>query len=548
MALENFSLKDSLANFKEDMLESKKYWILSLFLIIVFFFATMKFKNYSYPKFEIIALIFSCIASVFLISFYQGHRDEKNFYKTAFVVILVFGIVFSIITPIMCSHDEFEHFVRAEITSNGVINPEYNETPFTLEGITYDGSYMTIQSAYDLVQEGKVASDYIKGDLKQLVKNNNGTPVSDYIRMDTVNSSVMNTNADTMPINTTKVPFHSAFTQNPFFGYLAPAIGIALAKMLSLNSIWMLWLGRICNVVVYAGLVAYAVKKTPILKMPLFVIACIPATLSQASSVSIDPMVNGLAILAIAYFLYYYNAPENSLDYTDILKFSAIVLLLGLCKVTYFSFIMLLLFLPRDNFRQRKYYYSIVLVLLAFLGVMAVWSKFWVNPGIHNSWRYSLYLSKNNVDALSQISYMMGHLKESFVTIFHLVGNLDNDLKVQSFIGTKFISIYLLFIGTVYLLYPHEKIKPKTKIGALLVFCMVYFGTYILYILTWNKVGDLHSHGIQARYFFPALGLIPIFLGINHVQKDTTEIDSYIIMLAIVFVIFRILTLTLMVY
>jgi uncharacterized membrane protein len=106
----------------------------------------------------------------------------------------------------------------------------------------------------------------------------------------------------------------SAFEQNPFYGYLPQAIGIFIAKLLDLNVVWMLWLARLANLICYAGIVSFAIKKTPCLKMPLIAIACIPVTLYHASSTSIDALIFALGILAIAYFLYLHESAESSLE------------------------------------------------------------------------------------------------------------------------------------------------------------------------------------------------------------------------------------------
>ena len=552
MASVDFSFKDTIINFKDDVLKSKKYWIICLILILIAFFAMMNAENYANPEMEIGVLILTSLLSVFFIIFYNGHRDDKNFYKTVFIVIFIFGIIFSVLTPIMCTHDETEHFVRAEITSNGVVNPEFNETPFILDGIKYYGSYSTIQSTFDLVEKGVVPSWYSDVYVKNTpnLTANKSAGYVDYIEMDMVNSSVFNTKADTEPINNTPVKFPSAFAQNPFFGYIAPAIGIAIAKLLDLNAIWMLWLGRIFNALLYAVIVSYAIKETPTLKIPLFVVACIPATLSQASSISIDPVINGLAILVIAIFLKYYKSPENSLDHKSIIKFAVIVIALGMCKITYFSFIFLLLFLPRSNFKENKYYYMNGLAIVLSLGILLLWSKFIVDPGIHNSWRYSLYFSKFNVDTASQIQYVIAHKKDAIINMLHVFTYLDDDLTCSSFFITKYNALFLMFTGAVYLMYPHERFSLKSKIGALLVFFMIYFGTYFLFVLTWNPVGSVYPNpnGVQSRYFFPAMALIPMFLGINHMKGDTAEIDSYIVMLTIAFIVFRVLAMTIMVY
>lgn len=523
MECKNFLFKGKIISFINNFFMSKKYWLICLILILISFFSLMKFNNYEHPKMEFIVLIFSCILCVFLISFYHGHRDDKNFYKTAFIVIFIFGIVFSFLTPILCTHDEVEHFVRAEITSNGVINPEYNETPVKINGIQVKGYFFTIQSTFDLTKEGVATVAYTE--------------------MDMVNSSIFNTEADTQPINTTPARFHSAFAQNPFFGYIAPAMGMVIAKLLDLNAIWLLWLGRIFNALLYAILVSYAIKKTPILKMPLFVVACIPAALSQAASVSIDPMINGLAILSIAYFLLFYKSPKNSIDHKDLIKFSIIILLMGLCKITYFSFIFLLLFLPSNIFKKKKYYYYTGFIILIFIVIALIWSNLAI-PLTDNSWRHVFYES-HNVDSFNQIKYILTHKKDTIINLLHVFGNLDRDLKCESLV---YHTAFLIFTGAVYLLYPHEKIRFKAKMGALIVFLMIYFGTYITFLISWNPVGDLIPHGVQPRYFFPALALIPIFLGFNHMEGDKSEIDYYLVVLTLVFICLRIFAVTTLVY
>ena len=221
-----------------------------------------------------------------------------------------------------------------------------------------------------------------------------------------------------------------------------------------------------------------------------------------------------------------------------------------MCKITYFSFIFLLLFIPRSNFKEKKYYYGIGAIIISFLAILLLWSKFFVDPGIHNSWRYSLYFSHFNVDTVAQAKYVLAHKKDAIINLVHVFTYLDEDLTCTSYFVTQYNSIFLMFIGAVFLLYPHEKFTAKTKIGTILIFLMLYFGTYFLFVLTWNGVGDIQPNinGVQSRYFFPALALIPISLGFNHMVGDKTEIDSYIVMIAIAFIVFRVLAMTIMVY
>ena len=68
--------------FKNDLLKSKKYWI--LFILILILFTLFKFELYNYLqyKMEILALVTFCLLGMFTITYFQSHRKDKNLYKT----------------------------------------------------------------------------------------------------------------------------------------------------------------------------------------------------------------------------------------------------------------------------------------------------------------------------------------------------------------------------------------------------------------------------------------------------------------------------------
>ena len=132
-------------NFRDNLFSTKKYWIcfIAIFLALTLFrFETINFQD---PKIEIIAFIILSIVSIIILAYFQSNNDSKNLYKTAFVIILIFGLIASVVTPILYGPDEVEHFVRAELTSRGELFPEY-----------VNGSFNTIQSTIDLIEVGRV--------------------------------------------------------------------------------------------------------------------------------------------------------------------------------------------------------------------------------------------------------------------------------------------------------------------------------------------------------------------------------------------------------
>ena len=496
--------------FNDDLIKSKRYWI--MFIVILIAFTLFKFEevNYAHPKMEIVALILFSILSVFIITYFQSHRDDRNLYRTAFVIILVFGIVFSFLTPICLGPDDVEHFARSEMTSRGDFLPDYT-----------NGTYHTIQSTLDLIEVGKFQHPY-------------GYEAT------SLNSTVFNTDADTEPINHTLVKYPNAFAQNPFFGYLAQAIGILLAKLLGLNAIWMVWLGRIFNVLLYAGLAAYALKKTPILKMPMLVFACLPLAIYLAASTSIDSFINGFALVAMAYFLWMYKAPEGTLGKRNILAFTVLVLLLGISKVTCFVLILLIFAVPRSNFKERKYYYYGIAALM-IVGIGAViWTKYYVNPGFLASWRGTKSVIEN-FNTTQQLEYIMTHKKDTIIELAKMPLYLPSTLAFSANLVDLTDYLRLMFLGFVIFLYPHDFENLKSRVGALVASLIFYVGTYVSFLIAHTSVGELDNYapGVQVRYFYPILPLLPFIFGLNRDCLKEYDLDNIVILCVLLFISFR---------
>ena len=504
----NRTILEKLSNTKYNIIMSKKYCLLYLLLIILASLSMFTMKNYLNPVMGIFTFITVSLLGIFCISYYYKNNDSKNIFKVVFIVVLTFGIVCSFLTPICYVSDEVEHFVRSEMTSRGELIPVYEE-----------GSYTTIQSTLDLIEDSKETRD------------------TGFDHISGKKATIFKTDADTQPINLTPAKYPSAFAENPFYGYLPQAIGMFIAKLFDLNSIWLLWLGRIFNTLLYASLVAIAVKKTPILKIPLFIVALMPLSIYQIASVSIDSMINGLGILMIAYFFYMYKSPDNSLSIKHIITFALIGLLFGLCKTTNFVFIFLILFIPKQNFKGKLYYYNFIMI--GVIGLIALlWARY-AHPILINSFR-GPYNIINNINSTSQLNFIIQHPIDFIISVLQIPTTyIESDLLFNSrgLWFNPFNSLYLMFIGSVILFYPKEKFNPFSRLGALLVSIMLYYGTYISFLFIWTPVGQLNPiSGVQHRYFIPLFALFPFIFGINNnTNNNTHEIDFYLITIAIAF-------------
>ena len=495
-------------NFKDSILKSKKYLIIFLLIFGILSISMFGIDNFNHPKMEILVFILVSIIGIFCIIFYSNHDDDSELYKTAFLIIVLIGLLFCFLNPICNVSDELEHLARADITSNGILMPEY-----------INNSYVVDSDIPNFFSKNKTLPLFeFTGDLEKIDRSTSTHP--------------------------------SAFQQNPFYGYLPQAIGIFIAKLLDLNVIWILWLGRICNLLCYAGLVALAVKKSPILKVPIIALSCIPINIYQAASVSIDAIFIGLGILAISYFFSMYKSEDNSLNYKNISCFSIICLLLGLCKLPFLATILLIFAVPHRKFTQDKK--NIIYVLLSVIAVIIIgvaWSKY-AAPSYLNSWRLH-YSVIHNFNSTQQANYIIKHPTDFIVGVFHLPDYLMKiltgftvacicDKHANIYYGSDFLkSVYLIFISSLWLLYPiSSKINIKSRIVSFFTCVIIYIGTGIIQIITWSPVGDFFSVIIHARYFSPLFVLIPFVFGMNTDKDnfDTSEVDMYIILLTIAFI------------
>ena len=519
-------LNDSLKDYKDMLFKSKKYCLVYLVLVLILGLSTCGKKNLYHPEFVILTFIIVAILGIFCIIFYFLHDSDEELYKVAFVFIVCFGIVCALIVLICDVSDEIEHLARAEITSQGVIIPHWT------------GEDMGVQGLYNHTEGERISS-----------QKNSGAGYHSISAMNffsgSLGKTVFDTNHDTDKINFKPFIIDSAFEQNPFFGYLPQTVGIVIAKLLDLNVIWILWLARICNLLFYAGVISLAIRKTPVLKIPLLAVACIPISIYQASSASIDAMIISLSILAVSYFIYMCKSPKDSLSRKDIAIFSLICVFLGLCKLPYLSFIFLLLFVPSKNFKmeRKKNYLTIIIAIILVSIIGLLWSRYSA-PTLLHSWRSS----HNLINSTLQFDNFVHHpsrtgkflynifvldLPHMLIGVFSFFGALQFHHYVDKYYFVT--SLILLYLAVTLFAYPRNvEFELKTKIGAALIILGIYVGTCFIQLLTWASVG-YYNLGISTRYFVPLFALLPIVVWIKINPIDKYKFDKYVIVLMVAF-------------
>ncbi|MFQ8817552.1 MAG: DUF2142 domain-containing protein [Streptococcus thermophilus] len=80
-------------------------------------------------------------------------------------------------------------------------------------------------------------------------------------------------------------------------------IGVWIARILGLSLLWLVILGRFCNLVCYALITRLAIKKAKGFEILFGSIALLPMCVYLAASFSTDGMVNALTFYLIAQVL-----------------------------------------------------------------------------------------------------------------------------------------------------------------------------------------------------------------------------------------------------
>jgi uncharacterized membrane protein len=491
------SIKDKI-NFT-DILKVKKFILLYVAFLIFFIFSFFKADNYLHPKFEIISIFLIFLLGIITIIY--SFKQKKEIHKIAFIIILIFGILSVFISPTLVPVDENEHFARSEMTSSGILIPEYIEGKgYSLHNFFYQLDNHRGETFLD----GTFASEDLYGG---------------------------------------KGFYSSGYPQNPFYGYIAQGIGIGIAKLLDLSVIWTMWLGRLCNLLLYAGICAIAIRKAPVYKIPLLVVACLPMALYQAASFSIDPFINGFGLLAIAYFIYMYKT-TSKIRLKDLSIFLGACLLISLIKIPYVLFTFLIFLIPQTKFNSNKEFLISRIIPIAILIVSMAYSYFYASEQLLNTERNAYFL-ENNISSSRQINYILNNPKEATVTFLQLGNSIPvmvDDIFRFSHMYWTYLSrtlslLYMLFFVMFSIFYPNNMdISKNNRIKLVIIAILIYIGTFLIQFLTWTPVGSTNIEGVFARYFIPLMALIPLIIGINKDILKNKNLDLIVITFVIIFI------------
>ncbi|MDO5349004.1 MAG: DUF2142 domain-containing protein [Lachnospiraceae bacterium] len=297
--------------------------------------------------------------------------------------------------------------------------------------------------------------------------------------------------------------------------YLGQALILKACKGLGVPWGIMLTLGRFGNLFVYAVLMYFAVRITPVGKVIMAVIGLMPTSLFLACTYSYDPWVTGWIYLGTACLLREILTPEKKITWKSYLGILACFLLGCSAKAVYAPMVLIALLLPSKKFADRKQ------KLLMRAGVLLLLA------GLLSSFVLPVLIAPKDTgdirggatSEVGQMSYILGHFFGYFkILLVNVIQSMPKMLfgrdifSVQGHLADSPLTWLAMGLAG-YVVVTDTKISsPEALKGGQKLWIFLMLGGSALLIWTsmyiaYTVPGQLTIAGVQGRYYLPILYL-----------------------------------------
>lgn len=420
----------------------------------------------------------------------QAIAPEKLF----FVLGLVYGLVFLVVTPPYQSPDEVVHFYRAYQISEGTFIAKKQNN--RVGGYIPNSIIATADSA---------APTFGRIDIK--------VDVNDIY------------NGLTTPLNAESKTFKdypNSAVYSPV-SYLPQAIAIGSSRLLKLPPLYLFYSGRLISLLFWLVCIYFSIKMLPFYKWLFVLLALLPMSIFTNMSMSADVVTNGIAFLLIAYYLKLAFS-ESEISRKQYIYALVLTVFLTSAKFAYAPLIILFLLIPTRNFTSvKKRLTKVGLLFFISLLTAVFWS--WTMSSIYIDYEgYNPeYVGVSNIAYDSnigeQVNYILSHgtyiftvLYDSIISSFSMYshgyigtfGWLDSKLPVL-LVRLSYIIIFVVSIldGTKSIV-----LKYRQKLLILCGFIFLFILVFLMQHLAWGAVGSNTISNLQGRYFIPIFPLL----------------------------------------
>ncbi len=424
------------------------------------------------------------------------------------------GLLYMVVLPPLSAPDEISHYISAYQLSSHLLGQPANSE---------DGHVLVRPEDWFLED---VHGDYVYGiqdgqRVKQGTKDGSGlaTVLGQTLTEETYRV------IHQVGLGRQQGPAEQGLAQSPYppvvttpLAFMPQALGLCLARLIKGNSLCLVYLGRLTNLLFFVGVTWMAMKRLPFGKEVLFSVALLPMTLHLSASFSYDAWI----MAGIFYFTAYclnlaYEAEQVRM--ADILVLAAVMAAVGPCKMVYMVFAGLCLLIPLHKFKSRRNWLLSACIVLAAMALGMAFTS---------SWRVASHVAgtENSMGWAEETGYTLGallHQPMKYMQMFFntvarqseqyfrtmvgaCLGNLDPVLDITDPV-VFLLAVCLMCIA---LRKPEE---PLMLTGGrrlwVWVLCISCAGaTMLSMLLSVTPVGAQVIGGVQGRYFLPFLPIL----------------------------------------
>lgn len=499
------------------------------------------FLRKSYIILSVSALLLILVSGIYL------NITKFSIVKIYPFVMLIFGLGYMYVFPAMSAPDEIAHFISAYKISNKMLGKQatvkdghviIRAQDLWIEDV--DGEYTFDKGKSEeekvLIPEegshGKIISSKLE-ETSYKVFYGKGDSRSNNIYISFSGQNYEKAQSLHAPVNT--IPSV----------YFLPATGITVARIMGLNSIYLVLFGRMANLILFILFGTLGIYFLPKFKEFIFLVSLLPTTIELASSYSYDAVMISSMIFFVSY-VFFLAHEKKEFDIKDLVIVSLIAGLVLPCKMVYFPMLLMLFSIPLYKFKFRgKVDGKIKKENIAFFLASAV--------VVLLSWVFAMYLvnrstvvgySTSNTSSLEwagEESYTIGYLlhnKLKAVKLFYntLLLQLEYYHKTMfgaylghadDVVGIPYIGFLVLNIGMIFSVFGEAKekqllVKERVLTGISIFF--VIFLVLLSMLIAWTPISSEFIEGVSGRYFIPVLLPLLMICRNNKIAiKDETK-------------------------
>lgn len=445
------------------------------------------------PSFSIqeFGILFGIAIAVYIfikiIQFVHSTHIKLKVEYVFLIIALLFGSILTFVSAPLAKYDEHAHFWRTyEIASGYIISNMSNELP--------------------------------KSVARMIIDDNGQFHISDINYKSTQEKLEMDLNPED------KAPLAvGATASNSPLSYIPQLVGTIIGKVLNLNPVIIVYLGRLTNLIAFTALIYFSIKLMPKKKWKqiIAIIGMFPMTLNIAASYSPDATIIAVAIFMLSYVLHIkYEREKVGIKEGIVLGITSMIL--AICKIVYFPMLLLFLLIPKEKFATKKArILSFVVMLIILIGGNLLWKLLPQNPGeiaLRTSGTEQLYYAMSNpMRDLGILSNTLIELTPQYLV--EMVGGWNTP---------NIISVIFLIMLIVVMLNKDEdkkKIEKRDKIILGIICLSELFLIFVGFYVTWTRAHWDLIEGIQGRYLLPILPLIAVLASTSKIEFKIKNVE-----------------------